>query len=144
MISTILNIAFSVFLFSVLPVYYVLSSQKGPKKGSEEWKDRRLEDWANRRLPVFDEREDIRNALKKEYIRTDSFQECPYLMIDAIIDPSKSSDEVIKWAISYSIGNKAAFEDAEYRRVANLTFVENDSAAKMDQLFLHQSFQIFP
>lgn len=63
-----------------------------------EWREERLIEWLNRPLPTLEEkyRKEIRNSYHSE-----EWEKYPYCLIDAICDPKKNADEVIRWVGYY-------------------------------------------
>jgi hypothetical protein len=84
---------------------------------TDEWRDRRFIDWLQRPLPRLESkhRERITNAFPSE-----EWPSYPYCMIDAIVKPNETADEVIKWAIYYTLPEDDRMKDKEYRSLVGL------------------------
>lgn len=82
-----------------------------------EWRNERLMEWVKRPLPAFPRDFDcdkIGNLFPKE-----EWGKIPHCLIDAIIRPNDNADEVIHWAIYYTVPD--FIHDEEYRRIKGLS-----------------------
>lgn len=65
------------------------------------------------------DRERITDAFPSE-----EWSSYPYRLIDAIVKPNETAEDVTKWAIYYTVPD-AAVNDEEYRKILNLSYVSS-------------------
>jgi len=95
-----------------MAVYCSQDTKEVAEAKRRKWRAQKIDEWSLRPLPTRVNAQEIEEYYLK---RRDDYVDSPWLMIDAIANEKKEADEVIKWAIYYTLGSEAAFKDAEYR-----------------------------
>src|SRR4051812_14019458 len=82
-----------------------------------EWRNERLMEWVQRPLPVPPINEDRKKI--QVLFPSEEWENYPYWLVDAIIKPKEDANQVIKWAIYYTVPD--FIHDEEYRRIEDLS-----------------------
>lgn len=84
---------------------------------TKEWREEKLIQWLKRPLPTSPRNKDRREI--EDAFPSEEWEHYPYCLVDAIIKPKDSADEVIHWAIYYTVPD--FIHDEEYRRIKGLS-----------------------